>query len=554
MTPRPGFPGALVLLAACGGSTAPAAGPVSSAPKAAVGAFPFEPGATIGYRLEDAEGKPIGRAHSTFTQPEEGRWQVVTRVERTIDGSPVAIEHASTFRKDLSPVRYKRLSSLHGRYELEFGDDTVTVVSEPDAKVITKKSIKVPVMPADDQMMLAIAIADLRLGAGQGGVLDAFAPEDLSKEAWKVALAADGTTIDLPGGKAFIGKDGSIERSEIGGRRWVRLPDAGKPPEVKYSPPLSYKRARGRFKDENLRINVTGGILTGELSIPDDRAVWPKGTAPVVLMLSDKGDHNSIGIGGGVDYGYLELADVLADRGFAVARIDDRGVGNSTSEIAASDRTLGLAIGDVLAVVADLAKKPGVDPEHIFLLGHGTGGVVALHAAARAPIAGLLLVATPYRNIRDLLAAEEMRLASIDKLEADRRARLLLSAMAGDPAATAAIDHDRLRGVRSERAFFLDLAKVDMGPVIAEVKVPVALFQGLKDFEVGWREDAEPLLKALEKSVGKGKVKLHAYDHTDHLMKTEPRASSLEHYADLSRRLEQRYITDVVAWLTASSK
>jgi pimeloyl-ACP methyl ester carboxylesterase len=336
---------------------------------------------------------------------------------------------------------------------------------------------------------------------------------------------------------------------------WTRLPAAGVAPEVKYSPPLVYERPRGaRFQDVPLRVAVTEGALVGVLSVPEDRALWPKGLAPAVVVLSDRGDQDRFGFGEGTDRGTWELGDALAEHGFAVVRVDDRGVADSASTIEGAERTLGLAVGDATALVEAVARQPAVDPQRVYLLGFGAGGLVALHAAPRASVAGVLLVGTPFRGVAMYLAGEEEKRGKLDRPEAERRARLLVAALGDDPAASAAVDRERLRALRRERAFLLDLSQVDLARVLSEVKVPVGVFQGLKDFEVSWREDTEPLVEAARRAVGKDRVKLHAYDHTDHWMKAEAKTSSYERYADRARRLEPRFVADVLAWLGAQAK
>lgn len=547
-------------LACAGGG---ARDPATPGPRAVPAARPagealFASGTSLGYRLEEG-GREVGRTHSTFRVTDDGQLQVLTRVERTSDtGERAQLEHATTFRKDLSPVRYKRLSSVTGRYELVFGGESVEVIGDRGTRRVPKLAVRSPVIPADDPMMLALAIDDLRAARGTSAILDVFSPEDLSKEPWSVRVYADGagaTVVDVPGGKVVLDPRGAIQRAELGARVWTKLPAAGPAPEVKYSPPLVYERPRGaRFQDVPLRVAVTEGALVGVLSVPEDRALWPKGLAPVVVVLSDRGDQDRFGFGEGNDRGTWELGDTLAEHGFAVVRVDDRGVADSGSTIEGAERTLGLAVGDATALVEAAARQPAVDPQRVYLLGFGTGGLVALHAAPRASVAGVLLVGTPFRGVATYLAGEEEKRGKLDRPEAERRARLLVAALGDDPAASAAVDRERLRALRRERAFLLDLSRVDLARVLSEVKVPVGVFQGLKDFEVSWREDTEPLVEAARRAVGKDRVKLHAYDHTDHWMKAEAKASSYERYADRARRLEPRFVADVLAWLGAQAK
>ena len=79
---------------------------------------------------------------------------------------------------------------------------------------------------------------------------------------------------------------------------------------------------------------------------------------------------------------FAQLANALADAGFAVVRYDKRGVGQSggRSEFA----TLNDYAEDVVAVIKFLEKRKDIDPKRIALVGHSEGAAVALLAARRA--------------------------------------------------------------------------------------------------------------------------------------------------------------------------
>jgi hypothetical protein len=196
------------LACAGGGARDPGTpGPASVSAGRPAGEALFTSGTSLGYRLEEG-GREVGRTHSTFRVTDDGQLQVLTRVERIGEaGERVQLEHATTFRKDLSPVRYKRLSSVTGRYELVFGGESVEVIGDRGTRRVPKLAVRIPVIPADDPMMLALAIDDLRAARGTSAILDVFSPEDLSKEPWSVRVYADGagaTVVDVPGGKVVL--------------------------------------------------------------------------------------------------------------------------------------------------------------------------------------------------------------------------------------------------------------------------------------------------------------------------------------------------------------
>jgi dipeptidyl aminopeptidase/acylaminoacyl peptidase len=81
------------------------------------------------------------------------------------------------------------------------------------------------------------------------------------------------------------------------------------------------------------------------------------------------------------------LAQLLADRGFAVFTYDKRGIGRSggTFQDADDERAFALLASDAVAAFETFAKHPQVKDAHIGLLGISQGGWVGPIAARRMP-------------------------------------------------------------------------------------------------------------------------------------------------------------------------
>lgn len=80
---------------------------------------------------------------------------------------------------------------------------------------------------------------------------------------------------------------------------------------------------------------------------------------------------------------FAVIADYLTKNGYAVLRIDDRGVGKTTGSskgITSEDQA-----GDVLAALAYLKARKEVNVHKIGLIGHSEGGFIADIAAAKNP-------------------------------------------------------------------------------------------------------------------------------------------------------------------------
>lgn len=80
---------------------------------------------------------------------------------------------------------------------------------------------------------------------------------------------------------------------------------------------------------------------------------------------------------------FLVIADHLARNGIASLRMDDRGVGGSTGNIATS--TVYDLASDIKAAFGALKVQPDIDPTRIGLIGHSEGGAIAPLVAADVP-------------------------------------------------------------------------------------------------------------------------------------------------------------------------
>jgi dienelactone hydrolase len=97
--------------------------------------------------------------------------------------------------------------------------------------------------------------------------------------------------------------------------------------------------------------------------------------------------------------GFNKAAIAFAERGYAAVAIMRRGFGRSEgtySEDLPKEcdylPAVRVSAEDVMAAVASLRKEPWADPDHVVLLGHSTGGLAVLAAAAANPpgVVGIL--------------------------------------------------------------------------------------------------------------------------------------------------------------------
>lgn len=109
---------------------------------------------------------------------------------------------------------------------------------------------------------------------------------------------------------------------------------------------------------------------------------------------------------------FAVLADYLTKRGYAVLRVDDRGVGKTTGSMA--NATSADFAKDVRAGIAYLKTRNNVDTHKIGLVGHSEGGVIApMVAAANKDIAFVVLWGAPMAG--GLVINTEQNAAALQK-------------------------------------------------------------------------------------------------------------------------------------------
>lgn len=553
----------LGLVLACGGSTpAPKSGVEPSGSSDTPGRI-FADGDVAAYTVKTADGRIVGRTHSTYRDSKDGLAQVQTRMAldpsvgtQNAGQAARSMEVVTTLNADLSPKAFKELSSVDGKLELRFKDTLVSALSDNGVRDVPYQRDGAVLVPRHDLMMLALALDAAKLAPGTTAKVALRSPRapSLREElALRVYRDADGHVVaQWSTGKATIDDKGRIvahEDAETGWRFTREVPPGDAPKIEPPADPSKYLRpSSAEWSDRDVAIDVRDGVLAGTLSEPRVRASTGGALAPGVVFLSDLGAQDRNGFSGAGDWGTWQLLDLLADEGYAVLRLDDRGVGASTSKLGPEDVGLAVSVEDAAAAVAFMRTQPTVDPDRIFVVGHGVGGVTALVLASELDVAGVAIVATPFRTLPDLMAANEAEETGGDVEKLARELRLAISALEGNAAARAQVGPQRLAELAAMRALFVEHGKLDVAKTVAKVKADVAVFQGMKDFQVSWRDDAKPYADLLKK-LGRKSAKLYVYENVDHLMKSEPGISSFRRYADKSRRLEPRFLDDVVAWL-----
>jgi alpha/beta superfamily hydrolase len=162
---------------------------------------------------------------------------------------------------------------------------------------------------------------------------------------------------------------------------------------------------------EEVRVEGPGRCsLGGTLTLPT-RGVLANGRIlryPAIVLLSDARNQDRDGVDArDMDQNrptyrpLFDLADTLTQRGIAVMRLDDRGVGASMGMLDSTtifDRT-----GDARAAIDYLRRRGDVDPQRIAVLGMSEGALIATMVAASEPdVRAVVLMARPAAPDREI--------------------------------------------------------------------------------------------------------------------------------------------------------
>ncbi len=284
---------------------------------------------------------------------------------------------------------------------------------------------------------------------------------------------------------------------------------------------------------------VSDGVtLAGTVLMPAD----PRGGA---LLLNGSGplDRDSNMDGQRLDVAKT-VAWALAEVGWVSLRFDKRGVGESTGNAVTSgfdDET-----NDAEAALGHLTSV--VDDGPVVVLGHSVGGTIAVRLAARHPVAGVVLLATPAQRLREVAQWQTDRIAATLPGPAFLAPRLFRAAQRHGWRSIERSTGDTIRGVfrRQPARWFREALAYEPTHDLATITSPVLAVTGGKDLQV------DPADVAAIGRLVQGPFRGETPPDLTHLLRTETGdAGILSYRRQLKRPVDSALVDDVVAWVTA---
>lgn len=340
-------------------------------------------------------------------------------------------------------------------------------------------------------------------------------------------------------------------------------------------PPFSYK------SEDVIYGNSDGSIQYGAtITIP-----FGEGPFPAVVLITGSGQQNrDEEISGHKPFAVI--ADYLTKNGFAVLRVDDRGVGQTAGDVASST-TLDFA-GDVSTGLDYLISRKEIDKKRLGLIGHSEGGMIApMLAAKRKDISAIVLLAAPGKNTTEIMIEQNEAFYTSSGLSEEYVGSYMglygaiIRLMKNNPdketaktrvtaevenwlkkypvnivVATTGIINDNKKALFIEglvealgSPWFQYFLNYEPQQFLEKLTCKVLALNGNRDIQIFAKSNLAGIEAALKKSKSKG-YQIKEYDGLNHLFQ-KCNACTVREYGSLQETISIDVLKDITAWLNA---
>ncbi len=268
--------------------------------------------------------------------------------------------------------------------------------------------------------------------------------------------------------------------------------------------------------------------------------------AQVVIIVpgsgpTDRDGNNPMGVSSS---SYKLLAEALASKGISSLRIDKRGMFGSAKAITDANA---ITIADYAADVAgwSTAAMKESGRSCAWVAGHSEGGLVALTAAqTQSNICGIILIASPGRNLADVLS-EQIHANPVNTVifaDADRGIAALRSGQKIDVSGM----HPALQGMFAPQVqgYLIDLFSYDPAKLAKSAKQPILIVDGGRDIQVK-AADGDAIAAAQPTAK---RITIDAMTHTLKRVDSDDQAANIATYSNPSLPIMPELVEAIAAF------
>ncbi len=232
------------------------------------------------------------------------------------------------------------------------------------------------------------------------------------------------------------------------------------------------------FHERAVTVGESDWKLPGVLTIPNGG-----GPFPAVVLVHDSGPNDRDETVFSAKP-FRDLAEGLASRGIVVLRYEKRNRQFRAKMAGMSGLTYGEeTVDDAVQAAALLREQKEVNPQRVFVLGHGLGGYLAPRIAAEdGKLAGIVILAGNARPLEDVILDQTVAAGTTGRpLEAVKGQVTRIKAL--EPA-----DADAPPILNLPVSYWLDLKGYDAVAEARKLPVRVLVLQGERDFQVSMKD------------------------------------------------------------------
>jgi pimeloyl-ACP methyl ester carboxylesterase len=192
---------------------------------------------------------------------------------------------------------------------------------------------------------------------------------------------------------------------------------------------------------------------------------------------------------------YRRIAEGLVAEGIRSVRYDKRGIGESRALVAREDDViLQHFVDDAVTAARDLQARSDVSA--VIFIGHSEGALLAILAAAKVKVAGIVLLSGPGRRF-DVILGEQIKNLPLPRGQEHVRLETLsiLETLAKGERVANVSKQNMILFRPSVQPFLISLIPVDPAAEFGRLTVPALIVQGARDVQIR-QTDFEALRKA----------------------------------------------------------
>jgi alpha-beta hydrolase superfamily lysophospholipase len=239
------------------------------------------------------------------------------------------------------------------------------------------------------------------------------------------------------------------------------------------------------WSERELAVASAGLSLPGTLTLP-------KGTARAGVVLVHGSGPNDRDETIGPNKVFRDLAHGLAEQGIAVLRYEKRSKAHPASFAGKAFTVDEEVVDDAVAALALLGAQPELAGKPVFVVGHSLGALLAPRIAARADVAGVVMLAAPARPLTEMMPQQMNYIFNLDGgIDDDERKQLdAIQAQIARIDKLSDADHADLAPLLGAPAsYWLDLRRYDAFAQARALGKPILLLQGEGDYQVTMNDD-----------------------------------------------------------------